>query len=50
MLGGKHSIKNARVKGPESVHVNLSSTPRTNLESYILCLHCTSRRRDLKEK
>lgn len=30
--------------------MNLSSTPCTNLESYILCLHCTSRGRDLKEK
>lgn len=30
--------------------MNLSSTPCTNLESYILCLHCTSRRVDLKEK
>lgn len=33
----------------ESIHVNLSSTPYTVFESYILCLHCTSRR-DLKEK
>lgn len=29
--------------------MNLSSTPCTIFESYILCLHCTSRR-DLKEK
>lgn len=30
--------------------MNLSLTPCTNLESYILRLHCTSRKRDLKEK